>query len=75
MSEYQTNSINYYPTAKGEQQRKGVQTSFHSQLRTTWIKNHQKQTKKKIHGVQLFTQTWAFTVQSTTLLFQLVRAH
>ena len=38
------------------------------------IKNHQKK-KKKIHGVQLFTQTWAFTVQSTTLLFQLVRAH
>lgn len=26
--------------------------------------------KKNIHGVQLFTQTWAFTVQSTTLLFQ-----
>lgn len=40
--------------------------------------NHQKtnkKQKKEIHGVQLFSQTWAFTVQSTTLLFQLVRAH
>lgn len=51
-----------------------VYKSSNSQLRT-WIITNKKKKKKIFHGVQLFTRTWAFTVQSTTLLFQLVRAH
>lgn len=69
MSEYQTEMSSFIILQLKVNNKEKVDKHPSIDNSNNLDKESQKK-KKEIHGVQLFTQTWAFTVQSTTLLFQ-----
>lgn len=70
MSEYQTQMSSFIILQLKVNNKEKVDKHPSTDNSNDLDKESPKKKKKNIHGVQLFTQTWAFTVQSTTLLFQ-----